>query len=80
MNNKMTHTEEIAYKMGLFQDADFYHLRAVEDYELADALESKDVTQAEYMREEARDFDNRFQSLLDFLMTLGWDKEYMGIA
>ena len=74
----MTTTE--LYKNELFQDADFFQINARECYEMAEALEAENKVLADGWRENARDYENRFNQMLDFLMNLGWDKEYMGIA
>ena len=47
---------------------------------MAEALEAENKVLADGWRENARDYENRFNQMLDFLMNLGWDKEYMGIA
>ena len=65
--NTMTENEEALYKASLYNEADVLFAEAKENYELG-------------FFEVAADYENRFRQILNQLIFLGWDKEYMGIA
>ena len=65
--NTMSEKEEALYKASLYNEADVLFAEAKENYELG-------------FLEIAEDYENRFRQILDQLIYLGWDKEYMGIA
>lgn len=54
------------YKISLFEQADVLFIEAREAYEVG-------------MTETGADLEYQFNALLQKLMSLGWDKEYMGI-
>ena len=65
--NTMTIEEEQAYKAALYNEADVLWAEAKENYELG-------------FRDVAEDCENRFRLILNQMILLGWDLEYMGIA
>lgn len=77
--NTNTNTNTIN-KNEIFMDADFYQISARECYEMAEALEAEHNSLAEGWREEAQEYEWKFGELLKQLVSLGWDREYMGIA
>ena len=47
---------------------------------MAEMLEAEHNELAEAWLMDGRDYESKFHQILNKLMKLGWDKEYMGIA
>lgn len=63
----MSEINDEAYKANLFNEADVLWAEARENYELGYTTVAEDL-------------ENRFKTILNLMVKMGWDMEYMGIA